>query len=131
MADVMAIVSKAIFEQDADLELGDLYETSEYVSKNKSLDAVGKGGSLFLVTARPGDQLWLIGILEQPIFVGDRWTASANTVRIADITEAMEQLVFENGKGLTFTPGNLGFALQSPRKLTADDAKLLRAAAAR
>ncbi len=131
MADVMAIVSKAIFEQDADLELGDLYETSEYVSKNKSLDAVGKGGSLFLVTARPGDQLWLIGILEKPIFVGDRWTASANTVRIADITEAIEQLVFENGKGLTFTPGNLGFALQSPRKLTADDAKLLRAAAAR
>ncbi len=125
----MAIVSKAIFEQDIDFAIGDLYETSEYLSKNKALSAVADGGSLFLVTARPGDELWLIGILEKPIFVGDRWTASANKVRIADITESMETLVFENGKGLTFTPGNLGFALQSPRKLTADDAALLRKAA--
>ena len=125
----MAIVSKAIFEQDFEQAVGDLYETSEYRSKNKALSAV-EGGTLFLVTARPGDELWLIGILEQPIFVGDRWTASANKVRIVDITDAMEKLVFETGKGLTFTPGNLGFALQSPRKLTAEDAAMLRAAAA-
>lgn len=125
----MAIVSKAIFEQDFELAVGDLYETSEYQSKNKALSAVSEGGSLFLVTARPGDELWLIGILEQPIFIGDRWTASQNQVRIADVTDLMEQFVFENGKGLTFTPGNLGFALQSPRKLTADDVALLRGAA--
>jgi hypothetical protein len=126
MADILAIVSKAIFEQDRDLGIGDLYETSEYNSKNKSLDSVAQGGSLFLVTARPDDQLWLVGILESPVFIGDRWTASANTVRIVDLTERMGDLVFENGKGLTFNPGNLGFALQSPRKLAAEDVALLR-----
>lgn len=125
----MAIVAKAVFEENFDLSVGDLYETSEYNSKNKALSSVADGGSLFLVTARPADQLWLVGILEQPIFIGDRWTASANTVRIADITELMPDLVFETGKGLAFTPGNLGFALQSPRKLAAADVALLREAA--
>jgi len=129
MPDLLVIVSKAIFERDMELDLGDLYETGEYQSKNKALDNVAAGGSLFLVTARPDDQLWLIGILEQPIFVGDRWAASANVVRIADLTEQMDQFVFENGKGLTFKPGSLGFALQSPRKLTAGDVAILRKAA--
>jgi hypothetical protein len=78
----MVIVSKAAFEQDFDLDVGGLYETAEYNSKNKALEPVAAGGSLFLVTARPGDSLWLIGILENPVFVGDRWTASANTVKI-------------------------------------------------
>jgi hypothetical protein len=126
MADILAIVSKAIFEQDFDQGVGDLYETSEYNSKNKALESVAQGGSLFLVTARPDDQLWLIGILESPVFIGDRWTASANKVKIVDITERMDDLKFENGKGLTFNPGNLGFALQSPRKLAPADVELLR-----
>lgn len=122
----MVIVSKAAFEQDYDLDIGGLYETSEYNSKNKALEPVADGGSLFLVTARPGDSLWLIGILEQPVFVGDRWTASANTVKIVDITERMEELTFENGNGIKFSPGSLGMALQAPRRLTDADTALLR-----
>jgi hypothetical protein len=129
VANILAIVSKAAFEQDFDLKVGDLYETSEYLSKNKALDPVAEGGSLFLVTARPGDSLWLVGILEQPIFIGDRWTASANAVRIVDITDKMEQLKFSTGKGVVFSPGNLGMSLQAPRKLTDEDTALLRAAA--
>lgn len=128
MGDILAIVSKAVFEQDSDMSCGDLFETAEYQSKNKALDPVAEGGSLFLVTARPGDELWLVGILEQPIFVGDRWTARANTVRIVDITDVMDQLVFETGTGIKAKPGALGMALQAPRKLTEQDAKLLRKA---
>jgi len=78
------------------------------------------------VTARPGDSLWLIGILEQPVFVGDRWTASANSVKIVDVTERMEELTFENGNGIKFSPGSLGMALQAPRRLTDDDTALRR-----
>jgi hypothetical protein len=129
VADLLAIVSKSIFEQDSDLSCGDLYETSEYLSKNKALDPVSEGGSLYLVTARPDDQLWLVGVLERPIFVGDRWTASANTVKIADITELIDELVFETGTGMKFKPGALGMSLQAPRRLTAADAALLRKAA--
>src|SRR6185503_17579624 len=97
MANILAIVSKAAFEQDSDLGVGDVYATSEYVSKNKALDPVADSGSLFLVTARPGDALWLVGILENPVFVGDRWTAPTNTVKVADITSRMGELTFENG----------------------------------
>jgi hypothetical protein len=129
VGNILAIVSKAQFEQDFDLKVGDLYETSEYLSKNKALDPVADNGSLFLITARPGDSLWLIGILENPIFVGDRWTASANTVRIVDITDLMDKLVFESGTGIKFTPGNLGMSMQAPRRLTDDDVALLRTAA--
>ncbi len=129
MASILAIVSKAVFEQDSDMSIGDLFETSEYQSKNKALDAIAEGGSLFLVTARPGDELWLVGVLEKPVFVGDRWTAQANTVKIADITELIDQFQFESGTGLKAKPGALGMALQSPRKLTDDDVKLLRRAA--
>lgn len=130
MASILAIVSRAAFEQDSDLEVGQLYETSEYLSKNKALAPVAEGGALFLVTARPDDQLWLVGILERPIFVADRWTASANTQRIVDITERMDDLVFETGTGIKFKPGSLGMALQTPRRMTDADVALLRKAAA-
>jgi hypothetical protein len=129
VASILAIVSKSVFEQDSDMSIGDLFETSEYQSKNKALEAVAEGGSLFLVTARPGDELWLVGILERPVFVGDRWTAQANTVKVADITELVDQLVFETGTGIKAKPGALGMALQSPRKLTDADVTLLRKAA--
>lgn len=129
MASVLAIVSRAIFEQNFDLAIGDLYETSEYLSKNKALDALatGEGNALFLVTVRPGEQLWLVGILEQPIYVGDRWAGSPNKVRIADITDLSDRLVFETGTGIK-AGSPLGMALQSPRRLAAADVKLLRAA---
>src|SRR5688572_22575937 len=101
MASVLAIVSKAIFEQDRDMFCGELFETSEYVSKHKALESLVDGGSLFLVTVRPPDEkLWLIGILEQPVFVGDRWTARVNVVPITDITEISGRLVFETGTGI-------------------------------
>ncbi|MBS1124035.1 MAG: hypothetical protein H6Q90_6263 [Deltaproteobacteria bacterium] len=129
MASILAIVSKSVFEQDRDMSIGDLFETSEYQSKNKALESIAEGGSLFLVTARPGDELWLVGILEQPVFVGDRWTAQANIVKCADITELVDRLVFETGAGLKAKPGALGMALQSPRKLTDADVALLRKAA--
>jgi hypothetical protein len=126
MANILAIVSKAAFEQDADLGVGDVYTTSEYVSKNKALDRLADHGSLFLVTARPGDALWLVGILESPVFVGDRWTAQANAVKVVDITARMGELRFENGNGIQFAPGKLGMALQAPRRLTNHDVALLR-----
>jgi len=129
MANLLVIVSKAVFEQDFDMHVGDLFETSEYQSKNKALEGVADGGSLFLVTARPDDQLWLIGILERPIFVGDRWTASANVVRIADITERIDDFVFETGTGIKYNPGSLGMTLQAPRRLTDNDVAILRKAA--
>ncbi len=130
---VLAIVSKAVFKKAQKgkpaLEVGDVFETSEYVSKNKRLQRLADGGSLYLVTVRPDDVLWLLAILENPTFAKDRWTASANKVAITDITALKSKLTFDTGKGIQAKPGALGMSLQTPRGLTEDDEALLRKAA--
>src|SRR4051812_40748674 len=132
MADVMAIVSKAIFEKAAGKRpaLGTQLAMDRYVSANKNLSPLAAGGRLFVVTVRPPDeQLWLIAVLDQPAFDGAQWIAAPSAVAITDITHLRAQLEFESGVGLTAKPGALGMSLQTPRVLSADDVALLEAAA--
>lgn len=65
MASMMAIISKAQFEEEfADAKVGDVLPISEYRSVHKALDRLGEDGSLFLVTVRPpNEELWLVGVL--------------------------------------------------------------------
>ncbi len=128
MADVMAIVSKAVFEKFAGkapavgVELG----LDRYTSANKNLDAVANNGRLFLVTVRPPNEaLWLVAVLEHPKFDGEAWVAPQSTQPITDITALRDKLKFESGKGITAAPGALGMSLQTPRQLTAEDVALL------
>jgi uncharacterized protein (TIGR02996 family) len=132
MADVMAIVSKAVFEKAAGKRpaLGAQLAMDRYVSASKNLTPVASGGRLFVVTVRPPDeQLWLIAVLDQPVFDGAQWIAAPSAVAITDITHLRAQLQFESGAGLTPRPGALGASLQTPRVLNADDVALLEAAA--
>lgn len=132
MPAILAIVSKAVFEADArarGAEPGAVVPFDGYDSANKALSAAA-GGALFLVTARPGDHLWLVGILEQPTFDGTRWSAGVNTTAIRDVTDAIPALRFATGKGLQPKPGALGMSLQTPRVLTDADEALLRGGAA-
>jgi len=134
MASVLAIVAKAVFEEDARVGgrlsgEGDVWATAQYVSGNKGLAALSEGGSLFLVTVRPPDErLWLVGALVGPTFDGKRWTAPANVAPITDITAWIGALRFSTGKGVAAKPGKLGMALQTPRRLTEADVALLEAA---
>ena len=134
MPDVMAIVSKAIFEKTARGKgVGSLWPTQAYHSGNKQLEKLGTGGRLFLVTVRPtpqkGEALWLVGVLESPSFDGEAWTASRNRRPIADITALKDQLRFESGKGIAAGKGSLAMSLQTPRVLTTADSELLLGAA--
>jgi hypothetical protein len=73
MPDIMAIVSKAIFEKAAGKAptVGTKLSMDRYVSLNKALAPLAQGGKLYLVTVRPPDEeLWLVAILEQPRFDG-------------------------------------------------------------
>lgn len=134
MPDVMAIVSKAIFEKTArNAKAGSLWPTHVYRSANKQLEKLGKDGRLFLVTVRPterkGEALWLVGVLENPRFDGEQWTADRNQRPIVDISGLKDKLKFESGKGLGGGKGSLAMSLQTPRALTRDDSNLLLAAA--
>lgn len=128
MSDVMAIVSKAVFEKVAGKapKLGASLGMDRYISANKGLSPLEGGGKLYLVTVRPPDEaLWLVAVLDRPAFDGSAWIATACTTPMLDISPLKSSLVFENGKGLPTTKGTLGMSLQTPRVLTAADVALL------
>ncbi len=133
MADLMAIVSKAVFEKEAGKSpaVGSRLGMDRYVSANKNLEPLAKdgGGKLYLVTVRPPDEkLWLVAVLDQRKFGKGAWIAKASTTPITDISKLRSKLKFESGKGITAAAGALGMSLQTPRALTAADTKLLDAA---
>lgn len=132
MPDMMAIVSKAVFEKQAGKAptVGTVLGMDRYTSANKNLEPLADGGRLYLVTVRPPDeQLWLVAILDQPSHDGEAWVAEASTIPITDISDLRSEIKFASGVGITAKKGALGMSLQTPRALTADDTALLDAAA--
>ena len=123
MPDVLAIVSKAIFERDArGLTLGEVWPVDRYTSANKALQVLAGGGRIFLVTVRPPDErLWLIGRVDAPVFDGTAWIGKVNTLPATDITALRGSIKFESGKGIMQERGTLGMSLQMPRALAQRD----------
>jgi hypothetical protein len=132
---LLAIVSKAVFEKDARIAghrvtAGDVWPIDRYVSSNPNLTPLSVGGSLFLVTVRPSDVLWLVGVLERPALDGEAWRGAPNAIPVTDITALLPKLRLASGKGVSAGPGKLGMSLQTPRALATEDESLLRAAVA-
>lgn len=128
MVDIVAIISKPIFEEQAKsggklLGPGSVLPLDRYLSKNKALAPLAQGGRLVLVTVRPpNERLWLVAILENPVFKGDEWRAAApNQVKITDISGLRKSLKLASGKGLAQNKGALGMSLQTPRALAPED----------
>lgn len=129
---MMAIVSKAVFEKDAPAARpGVVLPLRRYQSSNKALARLDGKSRLFLVTVRPpAEALWLVAVLEELEFDGERWNAAKNRYPVTELLPSVrEQLKFDTGKGLFAKPGALGMSLQTPRVLTAADAELLLQAA--
>lgn len=134
MPDILAIVSKAVFDKDArafgkPLKPGDVWAVDRYNSNSKPLGALKDGGRIFLVTVRPPDeQLWFLGVVESPKFNGSAWvSASKNTLPVTNITSLRKTIAFESGKGMSKEKGVLGMSLQTPRALAASDVKQILA----
>jgi len=130
MPDILAIVSKAIFERDAYVDgelvgVGDVWPVDRYNSTHKTFQALEDGGRIFLVTVRPpNEQLWFVGVVDQPTFDGSAWiSADENELPVTDITPLRKTITFESGKGMSQDRGTLGMSLQTPRALTEDDAE--------
>lgn len=131
MPDLMAIVSKAVFEREAPgAKLGGVLPMRVYRSASKHLTKLDDKSRLFLVTVRPPNEaLWLVAVLEEPQFDGDQWLAARNRYPVTDLSTVKDSLRFETGKGLAAKPGALGMSLQTPRVLTEADAELILRAA--
>ena len=132
--DILAIVSKAIFERDARVDgglvgLGDVWPVDRYTSTNKALASLANGGRIFLVTVRPpNEQLWFLGVVDAPSFSGTAWIAKKpNTVPVTNISTLRATIEFESGKGISQDAGTLGMSLQAPRALTANDVEQIMA----
>ncbi len=127
MSDLLAIVSKAVFEADnRNASVGQVLAIDRYVSTNKALEPLRGGGRLFLVTVRPPDeQLWLVAVLESPKHDGKAWVAKANTRPIANISSLRGSIRFTSDTGISATKGALGMSLQTPRQLTDEDVAMM------
>lgn len=137
MASVMAIVSREVLSglAPAGVRLGVLLPLDRHASRQKALQALTAGGSLFLVTVRPErDRVWLAGLIERPRFDGEAWRGAPNQVPVTDVTAAVRKLRFHSGVGVppaTDEPLGakkitLGMSLQAPRILTPEDEAVLR-----
>jgi uncharacterized protein (TIGR02996 family) len=126
MGDVFAIVSKAVFEKEARVNVGDVWPVARYTGTGKVFEkALAGGGRIFMVTVRPPDEkLWLLAILESPKFdaKAKAWVAAPNAVPVVDITALRKTIKFESGKGMSQEKGALGMSLQTPRALGPGDA---------
>ena len=127
MADLLAIISKAVFEVDSKgAAVGQVLPLDKYVSTNKALEPLRAGGRLFLVTVRPPDErLWLVSVLESPKHDGKAWVAKRNVRPIADVSHLRGSIRFTSNSGISATKGAMGMSLQTPRELTAQDVGLL------
>lgn len=137
MASVMAIISREVLSglAPAGFALGTLLPLDRHVSRQKALQALTAGGSLFLVTVRPErDRVWLAGLIERPRFDGESWRGTPNQVPVTDVTAAIRKLRFHNGVGVRTSTDEplgtkkitLGMSLQAPRILTPEDESVIR-----
>ncbi len=123
----MAVVSPSALDPDA--AVGTRLRMDRFVSTEAGLAPLARGGRLYLVTLRPPpEKLWLVAILEDPMFDGTQWIATPSELPITDITELRSGLEFDTGKGWT----NWCESCQQthwygaePRSLTARDVALL------
>lgn len=131
MLDMLAIISKAVFEKEAaGRSPGDVLPLQGYRSASRFLEPLNNGGRLFLVTVRPPNEaLWLVAVLEGLKFQDSEWRGEPNRVPITDITALLPRIRFESGKGISAAKGALGMSLQTPRVLAPGDVELLLQAA--
>lgn len=127
MPDMLAIISKAVFEKEAAGRApGDVLPIDRYRSNSRNLEPLSDGGRLFLVTVRPpSESLWLVAVLDRLDVDDEGWHGRANRLPITDITALIPRLRFESGKGIQAAKGALGMSLQTPRALSSADVDLL------
>jgi uncharacterized protein (TIGR02996 family) len=127
MTDLLAIVSKAVFDKTSPLAaVGDVLDLDRYVSTHKALEPLSNGGRLFLVTVRPPDErLWLVAVLERPKHDGKAWVAKKNVHPITELSSVRGRIRFTSNSGISATRGALGMSLQTPRQLTPADVELM------
>jgi uncharacterized protein (TIGR02996 family) len=128
MASVLALISKAIFEKSGKLATGHRPRMDRYLSAAKGLSPLLEGGSLVLVTVRPGERLWLCAILDEPAFEETMWRSAPSEIPLTDVTALLPSIKLASGKGIQAPEGKLGMSLQTPRVLAPEDVALLRAA---
>lgn len=127
MTDLMALVDVSAASVGTALHLDRL------VSTDAGLAPLARGGRLYLVGLRPPpEQLWLAGILVDPVFDGTQWSSTASELPVIDITELRSKFQFTSGTGWTDWCDSCQQTHRSgtaPWSLTAGDAALLDGAA--
>lgn len=132
MASVLALISKAVYEQlqrerreYGGYALGDVVPVDRYTSKHAAFDQLASGDSIVLVTVRPKGLL-LLAILDRTKRAGEALIGATNRTPLVFIDKQLRRLRLADGKGITAPLEKLGMSLQTPRILAAEDVALLR-----
>lgn len=133
MASVLALISKAVYEQlqrdrragHGGYGLGDVVALDRYTSKHAAFAQLAQEDSIVLVTVRPKGLL-LVAILDRVKRTGEALVGATNRTPLVFINEQLRQLRLADGKGITAPLEKLGMSLQTPRLLAVEDIALLR-----
>jgi hypothetical protein len=124
MGSVLAIINKATFgklrtREDQTPAIGTQIAIDRYESEHPTLDTLKVGGSLYLVTVRPDEVLWLAAVLAAPARRGHGWHRY-NVTPVVDITALCKEIGIERGGG------KLATRLEAPRALNQRAAAILK-----
>ena len=127
MASVLALISKAVYEQlqrdrragHGGYGLGDVVALDRYTSKHAAFAQLAQVASIVLVTVRPKGLL-LVAILDRVKRTGEALVGATNRTPLGFINEQLRQLRLADGKGITAPLEKLGMSLQTPRLLAVE-----------
>jgi len=121
---------------DLGARIGSLIKWRHWEGRNEEFLALKTPGTMWLVTVRPDDAVWLIGVYDRATLKNRRApfhleAASSNKVRVADITHLVPSLRFEDRKPITIERGHWKNAFQMVSRLMPASVRLLQIVAGR
>lgn len=123
--DLMVVVKRSRFEAENEgrpWKIGDILNWKNWTAKNPQLRDLSSRDRLWIVTARPDGQLWLVARYDN--LRGFRSTQAGfhlrgdNGIAVSDITSLAPGLRFTNRKPIRMTARTLGNSLQTAGILT-------------
>src|SRR6185437_12726595 len=131
--DLMVLVKQRRFDAENEgrpWKVGDVLKWRNWTAKSRELAGLSEKDRLWMVTARPGGKLWLVGRYSRLRRMGRssegfHLRGTWNTIPVADISNIAHLIRFTNRRPIDTSPDKLGNSLQTPGFLSGGTIELL------
>lgn len=141
--DVLVLIRRDKFEANLaalknEARVGETVAFAQWNANSPELEVLKHGGSLWMITVRPGGRVWLVAHYPKPSLkiatTGDRFLIRSkpapNELAMQDITDLVGDLRFTNRKPIAMEPTKVAHSAQTVGILEHESAQLLRDAVA-